>query len=218
VVRGGRNGDPTGAHVTLRKVIPIAAGVGGGSANAAGALVGLNRIWSLGLSKPDLLRVAAALGSDIPFFLTGGTAIGLGRGDQILPLRPIRRLGVVLIKPAFGISTADAYRWLDEDRAAGNEGPETPTNLNVGWPAPLRLVNDLEPPVARRHGAIGEAVRAARQAGAIAAAMTGSGSAVFALFPPAVAAVAARRLRRPEWVVHATTTLSAPEAGRLIPL
>jgi 4-diphosphocytidyl-2-C-methyl-D-erythritol kinase len=215
----GRDGDPADVQVTLRKVIPIAAGLGGGSANAVGALVGLNRIWTLGLSQLDLLRLAATLGSDVPFFLAGGTAIGLGRGERILPLRPIRRFGVVVIKPVFGVRTADAYRWLDQDRAAGLDGHlETPSDLNVGWPAPLRLANDLQAPVSRRHEGIQAAVRAAREAGAIAAGMTGSGSAVFALFPPAAAPRAARHLRRPGWVVHAAMTLTAAEAGRLMSL
>ncbi|HEX5069895.1 MAG TPA: 4-(cytidine 5'-diphospho)-2-C-methyl-D-erythritol kinase [Vicinamibacterales bacterium] len=215
----GRDGEPHGARVTLRKLIPVAAGLGGGSANAAGALVGLNRTWALGVSRVDLLRLAATLGSDVPFFLTGGTAVGLGRGDRILPLRPIRRLGVVVIKPAFGVSTADAYRWLDEDRGRGIvDCDESPSGFNVGWPSPLILVNDLEAPVARRHSGIVQAVRAALEAGALAAAMTGSGSAVFGLFAPASAPAAARRLRRSGWVVHATTTLSAGESGRLMSL
>jgi 4-diphosphocytidyl-2-C-methyl-D-erythritol kinase len=215
----GRAGDPHGAHVTLRKLIPVAAGLGGGSANAAGALVGLNRLWRLRFSRADLDRLAATLGSDVPFFLAGGTAIGLGRGEQILPLRPIRRLGIVVIKPAFGVGTADAYRWLDEDRArSAGAAPDDGTDLNVGWPAPLRLVNDLQAPVATRHPGIREAIDAARRAGASAAAMTGSGSAVFAVFPPLAAAAAARRLARPGWFVRATTTVSAAQAGRLMSL
>jgi len=213
----GRTGDPHGAHVTLRKVIPVAAGLGGGSANAAGALVGLNQIWRLGLSRADLDRLAATLGSDVPFFLTGGTAIGLGRGEQVLPLRPIRRLGIVLMKPAFGVGTADAYRWLDEDRArSASPSQDEGTDLEVGWPAPLRLVNHLQAPVATRHAGIGEAIEAARKAGAVAAAMTGSGSAVFAVFPPRAAVAAARWLARPGWFVRATQTLPAAEAGRLM--
>ena len=86
----------------------------------------------------------------------------------------------------------------------------------MGWPTPLRLINDLEAPVSRRHTGIHDAVRAAREAGALAAAMTGSGSAVFGLFPAALAPAAARRLRRPGWLVHAAATLSAAEAGRLM--
>jgi len=215
----GKAGDPHGAHVTLRKVIPVAAGLGGGSANAAGALVGLNQMWRLGLTRADLDRLAASLGSDVPFFLAGGTAIGLGRGDQILPLKPIRRLGIVIIKPAFGVGTADAYRWFDENHAR-LEGASTDagSDLNVGWPSPLRLINHLQAPVAARHPEIGEAIEAARQAGATAAAMTGSGSAVFAVFALPAAAAAARRLARPGWFVRATTTLSAAEAGRLMTL
>jgi len=215
----GRDGEPHGATVTLRKTIPMAAGLGGGSANAAGALIGLNRLWALGLSRLVLRDLAATLGSDVAFFLAGGTAIGLGRGDHILPLRPVRRLGVVVIKPEFGVSTADAYRWLDDDRTAGIAEPaQDRLGITVGWPEPLRLVNDLEAPVSRRHAEIGDAVRSAREAGALGAAMTGSGSAVFGLFRAPVPVSVVRRLRRPGWAVHTATTLSAQEAGRLMTL
>jgi 4-diphosphocytidyl-2-C-methyl-D-erythritol kinase len=217
---GGRAGDPRDVHVKLDKSIPIAAGLGGGSADAAAALVGLNRLWALGLSQRDLTQLAAGLGADVPFFLVGGTAIGTGRGDEVLPLEDAATLGVVIIKPAFGVATADAYGWLDADRAAGLPGEERPPReLPVGWDAgPLTLGNDLEAPVARRHSGIREAVDACLRAGALGAAMSGSGSSVFGVFPEAVAAKAARGLRRPDWLVLATRSLARPEARRRIGL
>jgi 4-diphosphocytidyl-2-C-methyl-D-erythritol kinase len=90
--------------------------------------------------------------------------------------------------------------------------------LEAGWAAPLRLVNDLEPPVTRRHPGIAEAVEACRAAGSKAAGMTGSGSAVFGVFSVAAAPRAARQLRRAGWVVVPTRTVSAAEAGRLVGL
>jgi 4-diphosphocytidyl-2-C-methyl-D-erythritol kinase len=215
----GKPGDPQGVTIKLAKRIPVAAGLGGGSADAAATLAGLNRLWRLKVPVADLLCLASRLGSDVPFFLTGGTALGLGRGDDVFPLRELPRLGIVIIKPSFGITTADAYRWLDDDRAARVRAVDRAARtLNAGWTTPLSLVNDLEPPVTRRHGGIAEAVEACQRAGAMAAAMTGSGSAVFGVFPVGGVAQAARRLRRPGWVVVPTRTVSASETGRLIGL
>jgi 4-diphosphocytidyl-2-C-methyl-D-erythritol kinase len=218
-----RPGDPSDTHVKLEKQIPSAAGLGGGSADAAAALAGLNRLWGGKLSQRDLIRLAAELGSDVPFFLLGGTALAAGRGEELYPLADVPRLGVVIIKPSFGVQTAEAYRWLDEDRAAetASSGP-APAELEVGWPqATVSLVNDLEPPVARRHPGIQEIVKACREAGALGAAMTGSGSAVFAIFPESAGQRAVRRLKllnRSDWLVLLTRTLSRREAGRRVGL
>ena len=216
----GREGAARDAHVRLTKEIPAAAGLGGGSSDAAAALVGLNRVWDLRHSPRQLSELASALGSDVPFFLVGGTALGVGRGDELYPLEDITAFGVLLIKPSFGVSTADAYRWCDDDRASrtpDERGARRP--LDLGWDSgPIALANDLEGPVARRHPAIREMVDACYREGAAAAAMTGSGSAVFGLFPEAAAGRAARRLRRPDWLVLTTRTLSRREARRRMPL
>ena len=216
----GRAGDPRDAHLRLEKAIPAAAGLGGGSADAAAALAGLNVIWALGRSRRDLMRLGAELGSDVPFFLAGGTAFGAGRGDEVYPLDDITRLSVVVIKPSFGVATADAYSWLDADRAGGTrDARRTTREVEVGWPAgPLALENDLEGPVARRHPGITDMVEACLRQGALGAAMTGSGSAVFGLFGGTSAARAARRLARPDWLVLVTRTLSRRETGRRIGL
>jgi 4-diphosphocytidyl-2-C-methyl-D-erythritol kinase len=198
----------------------MAAGLGGGSADAAAALVGLNQLWDLRRSPEQLVRLARELGADVPFFLQGGTALGAGRGDEIFPVDDIARFGVVVIKPSFGVSTADAYAWLDADRASGAASPaREPRTLDVGWSGhPLSIVNDLEGPVARRHPGIEEMIAACVREGALAAAMTGSGSAVFGLFREAVAAKAARKLQRPDWLVLLTRTLSRRESRRRMTL
>jgi 4-diphosphocytidyl-2-C-methyl-D-erythritol kinase len=216
----GRAGDPRDVHVKLEKVIPAAAGLGGGSADAAAALVGLNRIWSLGLSPRDLAQLAAELGSDVPFFLVGGTAIGLGRGDEVYPLEDAARLGVIVIKPAFSVNTADAYAWLDADRAGGQtQGDGRPAEVSLGWVSgPVSLANDLQGPVARRHPGIVQAIEACQRAGALGAVMSGSGSAVFGLVPEATAARAARTLRRPDWLVLPAHTVGRTEARRRLGL
>lgn len=215
----GRSGEPRDAHVKLDKQIPVAAGLGGGSANAAAALVGLNQVWNARQSRRELVALAAQIGSDVPFFLQGGTAMGTGRGDELYPVDDISRLGVVVIKPSFGVSTADAYGWLDADRAAGQvePAPARRHELEVGWPAgPITLVNDLQGPVARRHPAITQMVDACISQGALAAAMSGSGSAVFGVFAESVARRAAEKLQRPDWLVLLTRTLSRREASRRI--
>ena len=218
----GRGGTARDAHVRLDKQIPPAAGLGGGSADAAAALVGLNTIWEARKSRRDLVRMAATLGADVPFFLFGGTALGVDRGDEVYPIDDIGRFGVVLIKPSFGVSAADAYRWLDEDRGApGTPRAESPRrfDLDVGWPnGPVTLGNDLEAPVARRHPGIGEMVEACVKEGALGAAMTGSGSAVFGVFPESGARRAAQRLQRPDWLVLLTRTLGRREAARRLGL
>ncbi len=215
----GREGEPRDAHVRLDKTIPHEAGLGGGSADAAAALAALNVVWELRQSRKELHRVAAGIGADVPFFLMGGTAVGTGKGDELYPVDDVARLGVVIVKPSFGIFTADAYRWLDEDRVAGLPALATDRSreVHVGWETdPLVLVNDLEAPVVRRHPEVLEAIESCYREGAMVAAMTGSGSAVFGLFNEAVAPRAARNLQRPDWWVSLTRTLNRREAGRRI--
>lgn len=209
--RGGR-GEPRGVTIDLRKRIPSEAGLGGGSADAAATLIGLNRLWKLGLDTATLHRMAATLGADVPFFLVGGTALGLGRGDDIYPLADLPRVHVVLIRPGFGVATAEAYGWFDQEpRRARKEPPRRPTP--AGWPAwAASLRNDLEAPVVRHHPTIGRIRQSLLDAGAAFAAMSGSGSTVFGLFERVEAARrTARDLARPGWTVVVTRTLTRRE-------
>jgi 4-diphosphocytidyl-2-C-methyl-D-erythritol kinase len=190
----GRAGEPRDTLVTIDKQIPMQAGLGGGSADAAAALLVLARLW--GGAPISLLReVAAGIGSDVPFFLSGGTALGLGRGEEIYPLVDLPRHWIVIVRPPFGVSTVEAYSWYDEDRAAGVREPRSELQiLPVPWPTrAAQMVNDLEPPVVRRHPEIGTIKAWLKEAGALAAAMSGSGSAVFGLFRTHQAAVRAMR-------------------------
>jgi 4-diphosphocytidyl-2-C-methyl-D-erythritol kinase len=217
----GREGAPRDVHVRLEKGIPSAAGLGGGSADAAAALIGLNAAWDLRRPRKELMALAASLGADVPFFLQCGTALCVGRGDEVYPVDDAARMGVVAIKPSFGVSTADAYRWLDEDRAVGlpPRGDREPREIDIGWPTgPVALINDLEAPVARRQPGITDMLDACIREGALAAAMSGSGSAVYGVFPESVANRAAKRLGRPDWLVLLTRTLTRQEAARRIRL
>ena len=195
----------------------MAAGLGGGSADAAAALVGLNMVWNAGLSARDLVRIGADIGSDVPFALHGGTALAAGRGEELYPVDDAPRLSIVIIKPSFGVSTRQAYAWLDADRQAGVEADAGGQvgEIDLGWPSGrVALVNDLQAPVAVRHPIVGEMLDALTRAGARAASMTGSGSAVFGVFPATVSRVALRSLQRPEWLVILTRTSDRREAAR----
>lgn len=219
----GRAGEPRDVAITLEKKIPSQAGLGGGSADAAATLAGLNVIWKLRWPRARLIELAAELGADVPFFLVGGCALAEGRGEQLLPLADVRRLGVVIMKPPFGVGTADAYHWLDEARLGRKLRTKPPTfdssAVDLGWPTgPLAVRNDLQPPVLRRHRELATAITACTGEGALAAGMSGSGSAVFGVFGGGAAAAAARRLRRPGWFVAATRTLSRRETERLVGL
>jgi len=179
-----RTGTPTNAVVRLTKRIPLQAGLGGGSSDAAATLVGLVRLWKLPLRPAQLTDVAATIGSDVPFFLSGGTALGLGRGEEIYPLADLPRHWIVLLIPGFGVSSADAYRWYDGEReVAGGASRREPQYVPGPWPSrAAQMVNDLEAAIARHHPEIDQMRAALRRAGALAAAMTGSGSTVFGLF------------------------------------
>ena len=212
----GRPGDPADTAVLLEKSIPMQAGLGGGSADAAAALQVLARLW--GGAPVSLLReVASTVGSDVPFFLSGGTALGLGRGEEIYPLVDLPRHWIVIVRPPFGVSTVEAYSWYDDDRAAGVREPRSELQiLPVPWPTrAAQMINDLEPPVVRRHPEIAAIKSALREAGASAAAMSGSGSAVFGLFRTRPAAArAVKPLTRMANTVILSHTLSRAEHER----
>jgi 4-diphosphocytidyl-2-C-methyl-D-erythritol kinase len=211
----GRGDAPTGVHVGLRKRVPTAAGLGGGSADAAMTLLALSRLWGLDVDAPTVSRLAARIGADVPFFLVGGTALGLGRGDDIYPLVDLPRTYVVVVRPRFGVATGDAYAWYDnEPRRHGRE--PLLRQMPTAWPDWARSMrNDLEPAVTRHHPTIARIKAALLDAGATFAAMSGSGSAVFGLFQRADAA---RRcssdLARPGWQVLCTRTVSRSEYGQ----
>jgi 4-diphosphocytidyl-2-C-methyl-D-erythritol kinase len=201
----GREGAPRGVVVSLIKRIPLQAGLGGGSSDAAAALVALARLWKVRLTTLEMDGLARGLGADVPFFLYGGAALGLGRGDDIYPLVDLPPLDIVLVLPAFGVSTTDAFRWHDE--SGGEGGAPSPLPVRGCAPAVSLVVNDLEQAVLGRHPEIAGAKRALVDAGARVAAMSGSGSAVFGVFTDArTASVAERRVGKAGWRAIRTRT------------
>lgn len=213
----GREGDVRDTIVRIEKQVPIEAGLGGGSADAAAALAGLARLWIGGRGRAAdhgltaLLReIGGSIGADVPFCLLGGTALGLGRGEEIYPLVDLPKHFLVIALPPFGVSTHEAYAWYDEDRGAGLREVRELQQLPVPWPSrAAQMINDLEPPVVRRHPEIHAVKTQLKEAGATAAAMTGSGSAVFGLFRSRpMAERAAKSLNRGGIRALVTRTLS----------
>ena len=193
----GRTGAPRGVTVRIEKNIPMQAGLGGGSSDAAAALGALAALWRVTLRAGQLQELAASLGADVPYFLEGGTALGLNRGDLLFPLDDISRAWVVVVVPDFGVSTKEAFGWWDlSSRRSG------------------RAANDLQAPVAKRHPIVNRLVRALQEEGAFHASLSGSGSAVFGLFlRRSEAQEAARTLAGPRTFV--TPTLSRRACQRL---
>ena len=212
-----RDGPVRDVLVRLRKRIPLQGGLGGGSADAAATLVGLAHAWRVPLRPNQCVDVAAKLGADVPFFLSGGTALGLGKGDEIYPLADLPRHWVVLLIPGFGVASIDAYAWYDSERDLGH-GPGVREAQYVPGPWPSRaaqMINDLEAPIARHHPEIEQMKTALRRAGALAAAMSGSGSTVFGLFQKRKDAVlAVERLSGAGWRVILTESLGRGEYWR----
>jgi 4-diphosphocytidyl-2-C-methyl-D-erythritol kinase len=203
----GRTGLPMGARITIRKRIPAQAGLGGGSSDAAATLAGLHRLWREPIAPRALVSLAATLGADVPFFLVGGAALGLGRGDEIYPLIDRATQDVVIVRPSFGISTRDAYAWLADARSTrpAHDVPFVAERSGEG------CANDLERVVEAHHPEIQEIRQRLLRLGANTARMSGSGSAVFGLFDMGVRARRAEaQLRRPEWTVMRTRTIRRP--------
>ena len=212
----GRAGEIRDAAIQIDKRIPVEAGLGGGSADAASALMALGRLWG-GAPMTLVREIGATIGADVPFFLSGGTALGLGRGEEIYPLVDLPPHYVVIVRPPFGVSTAEAYGWYDEDRSSGQRDENREfQQLPVPWPSrAAQMVNDLEPPVIRRHHEISLLKVQLREAGASAAAMSGSGSAVFGLFRSrALAERAVKPLSRNGARALVTRTLTRAEHER----
>lgn len=174
----------SGVKVHLSKNIPVGAGLGGGSSDAAATLKALNKLWQLRLSNNRLARIGAKLGSDVPFFITGGTALAKGRGERLTVWRGIPAFRLVLVKPIMGISTAWAYKNLKISLT------KQPKNIKIIHNSlrktrfnQLReyLQNDLESVCISKYPSILEIKHRLLALGATAALMSGSGSTVFGL-------------------------------------
>jgi len=205
----------SGAALWLRKRIPSGAGLGGGSADAAAALLLLADLWSLPRDPALLLPVASQLGADVPFFMVGGLALGVGRGDEVVALPDLPELGVVIVVPPVAVATAEVYRRLEAPsrwRRPTGAVYSMASGL-VRQPCWHELRNDLEPIVVRGWPEVAAALDALDRDGALRAGVTGSGSAVFGLYPAAARARDAASRLGNRWRVHVGVTVARPVAG-----
>ena len=175
-----------GVNLRLTKRIPIRAGLGGGSSNGAAALTAVNQLAGNAVPQHELLQFAARLGSDVPFFLSGGPlALGWGRGARMLRLPPLPAAPALLLVPAIGVSTADAYRWVDAARTPGHGRGALALDLDAlrEWGSIGRMAgNDFESVVFGHHPEIRAAFEAVVGTRPLLCRMSGSGSAIFAVY------------------------------------
>jgi 4-diphosphocytidyl-2-C-methyl-D-erythritol kinase len=212
-------------EITIDKSIPVAGGMAGGSADAAAVLVGINALWELGVPRRDLHAIAARLGSDVPFALHGGTALGTGRGEELATVLARNTFHWVLAFGAGGLSTAAVYAEIDRLRVAG-EPPQLAdpepllTALSSGDPyelAPL-LGNDLQPASLSLEPNLRRTLRAGTEAGALAGIVSGSGPTCAFLCASAEAAVQVSAELAGAGVCRTVRVASGPVHGaRVVP-
>jgi 4-diphosphocytidyl-2-C-methyl-D-erythritol kinase len=207
----------SGAHMSLQKNLPVAAGLGGGSADAAAALRGLNQLWNRNLSQTELLGIAASLGSDVPACLLSRTCWMEGRGECVREVPPLPQFPLILVNPGVMVPTGEIFAGLNARTGIG--AIEPPGLMQNVWELVSYLAdaaNDLEAPACRFAPLIEDALAALdREPGCVLAQMSGSGATCFGLFEQQQFAVgAAERIAEdhPEWWVR-VTRIAAPDAG-----
>lgn len=205
---------------SLHKKIPVARGLGGGSSDAAAALVGMLQLIKEELPLARLLEIASGLGADVPFFLIGGRALGVSRGNEIYPLPDGPKQTVLVVSPRnIGVSTKEAYHWISQgvsqELTNRKNDPRIFGFCALCWSRQGRVANDFEQPVFSRHPRLKEIRDGLLERGAADAALAGSGSAVFGIFRnPAQARRAARKF--PNDSAFVAETLSREKYGRAL--
>lgn len=207
-----------GVRVTINKRIPTAAGLGGGSSNAAVTVIALLRLWEIKLPIKDLFTLGAKLGADVPFFFMGGTCLGVGRGDEVYPLADTNVDNLLLVNAGILVSTREVYANLPPELTKPHTITKMPLSLEAAYAGittqneRIRLHNDLEIPVLARQPLISELKEILRQTGATGTLMSGSGSTVFAVFEnDAARSLARRELSRHGWWCDSVRTLGRDE-------
>ena len=182
-----------GVRVTITKTLPLAAGLGGGSSNAAVTLLALQRLWGVRLETHDLFKLGAQLGADVPFFFIGGTCIGVGRGDEVYPTTEIQAEHILLVNAGVAVPTREVYGNLPPELTNLGAATKMPISLKAAYDAMCQgrasfgdslpeLYNELEPPVLARYPLLAEIKRRLVDAGARGVLMSGSGSTILGLF------------------------------------
>lgn len=172
--------------ISIEKVIPVGAGLGGGSADAAAVLRALDALAPSPLPDAELFSLAATIGSDVPFLVgPDAMAVGWGRGERLMALPPLPPRPLILAIPPIHVSTREAYGWLGRARGEGPVRPNIPGDAFASWEsAASHAENDFFDAVARRHPVIRRSRESLLERGARIAMLTGSGSAVFGIFDP----------------------------------
>ncbi len=178
--------EPGGVEIFLKKRIPVGAGLGGGSSDAAATLKALNMLWGEPLSRECLHNLAAGLGSDVPFFINGGTALATGRGEITVPLPFVGEIPVLLINPGFSVSTAEVYSrhklYLTSSNNVLNILPVLMSGEMTGMELIRNVQNDLQGTVLKLYPMIGDMLNWMHGQGADTVCVSGSGGTVFGLF------------------------------------
>ena len=222
VMLARRAGIEPAVHIEIEKGIPVAGGMAGGSADAAAALLGLTRLWRLDVERSELMSIAAELGSDVPFSLQGGTAVGHGRGERLTPALSRGELHWVIAASREGLSTPAVYRELDRLRAERGSGPvelEPPDALLSALAAgdPERVAaamrNDLQPAAISLRPALRRTLRAGIDAGALTGIVSGSGPTCVFICSDASHAIGVAAELSGAGVASAVRTASGPVAG-----
>ena len=174
-----------GLKIYIKKTIPVAAGLAGGSANAAAVLKGVNSLFSLGLSDPELMGLGKQIGADVPFCIAGGTMLAEGIGEKLTPLPPFSGINLVLLKPKIGVSTAWVYKNLDIGKIV--KRPDTERLISAvsdgnADEVAANMANVLESVTIPTYGMVQAAKDRLIKYGAAGSMMSGSGPAVFGIF------------------------------------
>jgi 4-diphosphocytidyl-2-C-methyl-D-erythritol kinase len=197
---------PRGARITLKKQVPVGAGLGGGSSDAAHTLLGLNALWGLGLQRDELCKLGAAIGSDIPFFFYPYTALIEGKGERVHPVSLARSCSLLLVKPRVHISTAWAYNAFDQ--LSTGTLTKKPIDIKLFCQAlqnqdylflARMLFNDFEEVIMREYPSVREIKNTLIEMGAEISLMSGSGPTVFGIFRSREMAEEALQAVGPHW-------------------
>lgn len=176
-----------GLHIQLKKFLPVAAGMAGGSSDAAAVLFGVNKMFQLGLSMEELMKRGVKIGADVPYCIMRGTALSEGIGEKLTPLPPMPQCHVVIAKPGISVSTRYVYENLHANGLRPDQHPDIDGMAEAirqqdFYQAAKKLGNVLELVTAKRYPVIEEIKEAMKQGGAVNALMSGSGPTVFGLF------------------------------------
>ena len=185
-----------GARIHLRKYIPVAAGMGGGSSDAAAALVGLNHLWGTGLSRQELESLAVRVGADVPFCIGGGLQRVQGIGERLIPLAAREKMHLVAFQPCRGLSTWEVFSSVGTDECPRPDNDRAQAARLAGNPQELAktLQNMLEPVSRRMRPQMEEGLQKLLKSGALVARLTGSGSVIYGLYPSSRSAKLAGQL------------------------